>query len=149
MGIEPFSWMIQDRCRQNWCFQTTFLEKMFCFINLTPQTPPSAIHGWKATDLLYKIVKTKKIFFWSCEASDFWGRSQTDFLHDLRLRLIFHFIYSGLGRWHSLCRCLPGSPRHACGWCNKGGLAFIFKLFLLAISFYTLTDKYRTSQSQS
>ena len=36
---------------------------MFCFINLTPQTPPSVIHGWKATDLLYEMVKTKKIFF--------------------------------------------------------------------------------------
>ena len=35
---------------------------MFCFINLTPQTPPSVIHGWKATDLLYEMVKTKKIF---------------------------------------------------------------------------------------
>ena len=36
---------------------------MFCFINLTPQTPPSVIHGWKATDLLYDMVKTKKYFF--------------------------------------------------------------------------------------
>ncbi len=36
---------------------------MFCFINLTPQTPPSVIHGWKATDLLVEMVKTKKIFF--------------------------------------------------------------------------------------
>ena len=30
---------------------------------MTPQTPPSVIHGWKATDLLYEMVKTKKIFF--------------------------------------------------------------------------------------
>ena len=36
---------------------------MFCFINLTPQTPPSVIHGWKATDLIYEMVKTKKYFF--------------------------------------------------------------------------------------
>ena len=28
-----------------------------------PQTPPSDIHGWKATDLLYEMVKTKKYFF--------------------------------------------------------------------------------------
>ena len=32
---------------------------MFCFINLTPQTPPSVIHGWKATDLLYEMVRRK------------------------------------------------------------------------------------------
>ena len=36
---------------------------MFRFINLTPQTPPSVIHGWKATDLLYEMVKTEKYFF--------------------------------------------------------------------------------------
>ena len=36
---------------------------MFCFINLSPQTPPSVIHGWKATDLLYEMVKTEKYFF--------------------------------------------------------------------------------------
>ena len=32
--------------------------------------------------------KDQKIFFSSCEASDFRGRSQTDFLHDLRARPI-------------------------------------------------------------
>ena len=31
--------------------------------------------------------KKKKLFFSPCEASDFWWRSRTDFLHDLRLRL--------------------------------------------------------------
>ena len=36
---------------------------MFRFINLTSQTPPGVIHGWKATDLLYEIVRTKKYFF--------------------------------------------------------------------------------------
>ena len=30
--------------------------------------------------------KKKKIFFSPCEASEFWWRSGTDFLHDLRLR---------------------------------------------------------------
>ena len=90
VGLSPLrSWMIQDRVPQNWCFWTTFLDKMFCFINLTPQTPPSVIHGWKATDLLYEMVKTKKNIFSSCEASDFRWRSQTDFLHDLEARLIF------------------------------------------------------------
>ena len=36
---------------------------MFRFINLTPQTPPSVIHGWKATDLLYEMVRKEKYFF--------------------------------------------------------------------------------------
>ena len=40
-------------------FRPLFLEKMFCFINLTPETPPSVIHGCKATDLLYELVKKK------------------------------------------------------------------------------------------
>ena len=34
---------------------------MFCFINLTPQTPPSVIHGWKATDLLFMMIE--RFFF--------------------------------------------------------------------------------------
>ena len=32
------------------------------------------------------MVKRKNYFFSRCEASDFWWRSGTDFLHDLRLR---------------------------------------------------------------
>ena len=32
---------------------------MVCFTKLTPRTPPSVIHGWKATDLLYEMVKRK------------------------------------------------------------------------------------------
>ena len=42
----------------------------------------SVIHGWKARDLHLLLL-----FFSPCEASDFRGRSRTDFLHDLRLRL--------------------------------------------------------------
>ena len=38
---------------------TTFWEKMVCFTKLTPRTPPSVIHGWKATDLLFQMVKRK------------------------------------------------------------------------------------------
>ena len=37
----------------------TFWEKMVCFTKLTPRTPPSVIHGWKATDLLYEMVRRK------------------------------------------------------------------------------------------
>ena len=32
---------------------------MVCFTKLTPRTPPSVIHGWKATDLLFQMVKRK------------------------------------------------------------------------------------------
>ena len=32
---------------------------MVCFTKLTPRTPPSVIHGWKATDLLYEMVRRK------------------------------------------------------------------------------------------
>ena len=32
---------------------------MVCFTKLTPRTPPSVIHGWKATDLLSQMVKRK------------------------------------------------------------------------------------------
>ena len=60
VGPSPLrSWMIQDRVRQNECFYTTFLEKKIYFTNLTPRTPPSVIHGWKATDLLYEMVRRK------------------------------------------------------------------------------------------
>ena len=54
------SWIIQDCCRQNWCFQTTFLDKIFCSTNLTSWTPPSVIHGWKATDLTHWRVESKR-----------------------------------------------------------------------------------------
>ena len=32
---------------------------MVCFTKLTPRTPPSVIHGWKATDLLYEMEERK------------------------------------------------------------------------------------------
>ena len=32
---------------------------MVCFTKLTPRTPPSVIHGWKATDLLYEMKERK------------------------------------------------------------------------------------------
>ena len=32
---------------------------MVCFTKLTPRTPPSAIHGWKATHLLFQMEKRK------------------------------------------------------------------------------------------
>ena len=60
VGPSPLrSQVIQNHDRKNECFLTTFWEKMVCFTKLTPQTPPSVIHGCKATDLLYEMVRRK------------------------------------------------------------------------------------------
>ena len=63
-------------------FRPLFWRKSFFWPISTQWTPPSVIHGWKATDLHLMMVK---IF-------DFRGRSRTDFLHDLRLRHIYVFV---------------------------------------------------------
>ena len=61
VGPSPLrSQLIRNHDRKNECFLTTFWEKMVCFTKLTPRTPPSVIHGWKATDLLFQMVKTKR-----------------------------------------------------------------------------------------
>ena len=44
-------------------FRPLFWREKNYFTNLTPRTPPSVIHGWKATDLLFKMVKRKNYFF--------------------------------------------------------------------------------------
>ena len=60
VGPSPLrSQVIRNHDRKNECFLTTFWEKMVCFTKLTPRTPPSVIHGWKATDLLYEMVRRK------------------------------------------------------------------------------------------
>ena len=60
VGPSPLrSQVIRNHDRKNECFLTTFWEKMVCFTKLTPRTPPSVIHGWKATDLLSQMVKRK------------------------------------------------------------------------------------------
>ena len=60
VGPSPLrSQLIRNHDRKNECFLTTFWEKMVCFTKLTPRTPPSVIHGWKATDLLYEMVRRK------------------------------------------------------------------------------------------
>ena len=60
VGPSPLrSQKIRNHDRQKEYFLTTFWEKMVCFTKLTPWTPPSVIHGWKATDLLYEMVKRK------------------------------------------------------------------------------------------
>ena len=60
VGPSPLrSQVIRNHDRQKECFQTTFWEEMVCFTKLTPRTPPSVKHGWKATDLLSQMVKRK------------------------------------------------------------------------------------------
>ena len=60
VGPSPLrSQVIRNHDRQKECFLTNFWEKMVCFTKLTSQTPPSVIHGWKATDLLSQMVKRK------------------------------------------------------------------------------------------
>ncbi len=46
-------------------FRPLFWREKNYFTNLTPRTPPSVIHGWKATDLLFMMVKRKNYFFFT------------------------------------------------------------------------------------
>ena len=39
------------------------MDKTFFSAKLNQETPPSVIHGWKATDLPFMMVKRKKYFF--------------------------------------------------------------------------------------
>ena len=39
------------------------MDKTFFLAKLNQETPLSVIHGWKATDLLFMMVKRKKYFF--------------------------------------------------------------------------------------
>ena len=43
-------------------FRPLFWRKSFLWPISTQWTPPSVIHGWKATDLLFMMVKRKKYF---------------------------------------------------------------------------------------
>ena len=78
---------------------------MFCFINLTPQTPPSVIHGWKATDLLYEMVKTKKIFFHPVKRQIFDDAPKQTFYMISKL-VVYTWIFSSWTLSLSLSVCL-------------------------------------------
>ena len=39
------------------------MDKTFFSAKSNQETPPSVIHGWKATDLPFMMVKRKKYFF--------------------------------------------------------------------------------------
>ena len=43
-------------------FLDHFLGENGLFHQIDPTNPPSVIHGWKATDLLYELVKRKNYF---------------------------------------------------------------------------------------
>ena len=70
--------------------------------------------------------KKKKLFFSPCEASDFRGRSRTDFLHDLRLRRRRQGRCHGRHHCHPPSGASPLSPPSRCGnhrWpCSKSHL---------------------------
>ena len=78
-------------------------------------------------DLLFQMAKRKNIF-WSCEASDFWGRSQTNFLYDLRLHLMINLYPPFLWKCHILLlesHCsfvrlfIPPSPKSFASWMHE------------------------------
>jgi hypothetical protein len=39
------------------------LDKTFLSAKSNQETPPSVIHGWKATDLFFLVIKRKKYLF--------------------------------------------------------------------------------------
>ena len=67
-----------------------FLEHFFgenvLFYQFDPRNTPKCYTWLESCRSSLRDGKNKKIFFPPCEASDFRGRSQTDFLHDLRAR---------------------------------------------------------------
>ena len=67
---------------------------MVCFTKLTPQTPPSVIHGWKATDLLYEMVKTEKYFFGPVKRQIFGDALKQTFYMISKLVLLSPEIYT-------------------------------------------------------
>ena len=102
---------------------------MFCFINLTPQTPPSVIHGWKATDLLYEMVKTEKYFFGPVKRQIFGDALKQTFYMISKLVIIIK-CYSALFQrsLEFLCLRLYLSSFANILWKILGSRAFVAKL---------------------
>ena len=67
-----------------------FLDRFFgenvLFHQFNPTNTPKCYTWLESYGSSLRDGNKKKIFFPPCEASDFRGRSQTDFLHDLRAR---------------------------------------------------------------
>ena len=66
---------------------------MVCFTKLTPRTPPSVIHGWKATDLLSQMVKRKNYLLNPISRQNFANALAEN--HNLKLEVCH--MYIGIG----------------------------------------------------
>ena len=123
VGPSPLrSQLIRNHDHKNECFLTTFWEKMVCFTKLTPRTPPSVIHGWKATDLLYEMVRRKNYWQNPISRQNFANALAEN--HNLKLE-VCHITYwpAGGRRGQNPCRtglaqgldlCLKYGPRALC-----------------------------------
>ena len=80
--------MIQDRVRQKLVFLDHLFGENVLFHQFDPTNTPKCYTWLESYGSSLRHGKNKKIFFPPCEASDFRGRSQTDFLHDLEARLM-------------------------------------------------------------
>jgi len=69
-------------------FLDHFFGENHCFRPFRPINTPKCYTWLESYGSPPYDDKKKKLFFSPYEASDFWWRSRTDFLHDLRLRLI-------------------------------------------------------------
>ena len=68
-------------------FLDHFFGENVLFHQFDPTNTPKCYTWLESYGSSLRDGKNKKIFFPPCEASDFRGRSQTDFLHDLEARL--------------------------------------------------------------
>ena len=69
-------------------FLDHFFGENVLFHQFDPTNTPKCYTWLESYGASVRDGKNKKIFFPPCEASDFRGRSQTDFLHDLEARLL-------------------------------------------------------------
>ena len=69
-------------------FLDHFFGENVLFHQFDPTNTPKCYTWLESYGSSLRHGKNKKIFFPPCEASDFRGRSQTDFLHDLEARLM-------------------------------------------------------------
>ena len=73
-------------CPPKLVFLDHFFGENVLFHQFDPTNTPKCYTWLESYGSPLRDGKNGKIFFWTCEASDFRGRSQTDFLHDLEAR---------------------------------------------------------------
>ena len=74
-------------CPPKLVFLDHFFGENVLFHQFDPTNTPKCYTWLESYGSSLRDGKNKKNIFSSCEASDFRGRSQTDFLHDLEARL--------------------------------------------------------------